>query len=86
MAFEPERALELWDNLDDLVGAVALRAERIRHVVLFALSTLFFMMLLLGGIALAVTEPPLALAIAVLLLVRLMYRHATSRRTLEITA
>ena len=86
MSFEPERALHFWDSLDDLAGAIALRGERIRQFVLFSLSTLIFLVLCLGGVLLAVTEPPLALATAVLLLVTLMYRHATSRRTLEISA
>ena len=85
MSFEPERLLQYWDSLDDLAGAVALRAERIRQVVLFSFSTLIFALLVVAGIALAVIEPPLALAIAVLLLVTLMYRHATGRRTLEIS-
>lgn len=86
MSFEPERALQYWDGLDDLVGAIALRGERIRQLVLFSLSTLIFLTLCLGGVVLAFAEPPLALATAVLLLVALMYRHATSRRTLEISA
>jgi hypothetical protein len=83
---EPERALQVWDDLDDLVGALALRAERIRQHVLFAIATLVFASLVFAGILLAVAEPPLALAIVVLLLVTLMYRAVTGRQRLEISA
>ena len=86
MRIEPERALEMWDDLDDLVGAVALRSERIRQLTLFALSTLVYLLLVLAGIGLAMTKPPLALATGVLLLVTLMYRSVTSGRGLEISA
>ena len=86
MSIEPERALQYWDDLDDLVGALALRSERIRHILLFAISTVTFFLLLTAAIALALIEPPLALATMVLLVVALMYRAATGPRRLEISA
>ena len=86
MSIEPERALQYWDDLDDLIGAIALRSERIRQILLFGISTLIFALLVSAGIVLAVVEPPLALAITVLLLVTLMYRSVTGRMALEISA
>ena len=86
MSIEPERALQYWDDLDDLVGAIALRGERIRQLVVFSMATLVFLSLLLAGIALAFSEPPLALATVVLLVVHLMYRSVTRGQRLEITA
>jgi len=86
VSIEPERALQYWDDLDDLVGAVALRSERIRHILLFAASTVAFLLLLFAVIVLALIEPPLALATTVLLVVALMYRSATGPRRLEISA
>ena len=73
-----ERVLQYWDNLDDIVGAICLKAEHIRSFVLFALGTAFFCVMQLGGILVALTEPPLALAIATILLVTLLYRTATN--------
>jgi len=84
VSIEPERALQYWDDLDDLVGAVALRSERIRHILLFAASTVAFLLLLFAVIVLALIEPPLATT--VLLVVALMYRSATGPRRLEISA
>ena len=78
MPLEPERALQYWDDLDDLVGAIALRGERIRQLVLFSATTLLFLSLVLAGIGVAMSEPPLALAIVVLLFVTLMYRTVTN--------
>ena len=86
MSIEPERALQWWDDLDDLVGAIALKSEPIRKCCLVALATLIFSMLVVAGVALAFIKPPLALATTVLLLVALMYRTVTGRGTLEITA
>ncbi len=86
MKIKPERALQWWDDLDDLVGVLALRSERIRHWCLFGVATLAFALLVLAGILLAFVEPPLALATTVLLLVVLMYRAVTERSTLEISA
>ena len=75
-----ERFLLYWDDLDDLVGVVRLYAERIRKTLLFVLATIAFLALIAGGIALALVEPPLAMAGATLLLVTLMYRSVTTPR------
>ncbi len=75
-----ESVLQFWDDLDDLVGAARLSAERLRRLCLFALSTLLLMALIGAGIALAFREPPLAMAAATLLFVSLMYRSVTGPR------
>ena len=73
-----ERVLQYWDDLDDIVGAICLKAAQIRSLVLFALYTALIGVLFLGGILVALTKPPLALAIATILLVTLLYRTATN--------
>ncbi len=73
-----ERVLQFWDDFDDLVGAICLKAEHIRSLVLFALGTTLVCVLQLGGILIALAKPPLALAIATILLVTLLYRTATN--------
>ena len=72
-----ERLMQYWDDLDDLAGALGLVAERARSLALFGLTMIFFALLILGGIWLAMTKPPLALATVILLLVTLMYRTVT---------
>jgi hypothetical protein len=73
-----ERVLLYWDDLDDIVGAFALIAERIRRLLLFTLSAVLVAALQFGGILVALNKPPLALAIATILLVTLLYRETTS--------
>lgn len=75
-----ESVLQYWDDLDDLVGAARLSAERIRRLILFVASTLAFVALTGAGVALAFREPPLAMAAATLLFVSLMYRSVTGPR------
>lgn len=75
-----ERILLYWDDLDDLVGAVGLVAERIRRVLLVVLVGLAYALTVAGGIVLALVEPPLAMAAATLMLVTLMYRSVTTSR------
>ena len=72
-----EKVHQYLDDLDDLFGAFGLIAERLRNALWLGI------LLALGGIAayaavmLALTEPPLALAMAVILFVILMYRSVT---------
>jgi hypothetical protein len=70
--------LQYWDDLDDAVGVIGLYMERLRRLALFALATLFFILLLAIGMYAALREPPLALAMATMLAVCLMYRSVTS--------
>ena len=75
-----ERLAQYWDDLDDLLGIVALCAERIRRFVLFLLGAATFFGALYAGMMVALQDPPLALAIVTVLLVFLMYRSVTSPR------
>ena len=75
-----ERVLQYWDDLDDLVGALYLYYERIRRIVLFTLYSLVISLLQIGGILLALEQPPLAMAAATILIVTLMYRSVTVPR------
>lgn len=70
--------LQYWDDLDDAVGVIGLYLERIRRIALFVVATVFFFLLIAAGMYAALTEPPLALAMATMLAVCLMYRSVTS--------
>jgi hypothetical protein len=76
-----ERVLQYWDDLDDLVGALGLITEYLRNLLLFSLCAALIGSLQLGGILLALNEPPLAMAIATILIVTLFYRTATGPST-----
>ena len=69
-----ERLLQYWDDLDDLVYALALTWESIRRLVRFALHLSGLIAVQAIGIYFALTAPPLAVATATLLFVTLLYR------------
>jgi len=73
-----EKFLQYWDDLDDFFGAIGLVAEKIRRIILFSISAIFVGALQLAGIVLALAIPPLALAIATILFVTLLYRSVTT--------
>lgn len=73
-----ERILQWYDDLDDLIWAVGLLGERIRNGVYSLVVTALLLTLQIGGILLALRHPPLALAIAMLLFVSLLYRSVTN--------
>ncbi len=73
-----ERVLQYWDDLDDIVGALYLKADYMRSLALFTLATAAICLLQLGGILIALAKPPLAMAIVTVLLVTLLYRSATN--------
>lgn len=79
-----ERVLQYWDDLDDLVGAFGLVWERVRMKCLFTLYTVFAVLLQICGILLALTKPPLALAVVTILAVVLIYKSATQPRAIPI--
>ena len=66
--------LQCLDDLDDLCYAFALIWERIRRNLRFAFFTSIALTLQLAGVFLALINPPLAVAIACLLIVALMMR------------
>lgn len=73
-----ERLIQLLDDLDDLVSMTLLLGERIRKALSELLATLLVFSIQIGGILLALRQPPLALAVALLLFVGLLYRAVTS--------
>ena len=80
-----ERVMQVLDDLEDFVCAVALAAGRIllalRALVLLIVSIVFQA----GALLLALTQPPLGMAIAALLSVTLLYRTVVGQHS-RITA
>ncbi len=73
-----ERLAQLLDDLDDLLSMILLLSERIRRGLISLISTVLVVALQIGGILIALAQPPLALAIALLLFVSLLYRAVTA--------
>lgn len=72
-----ECLIQYLDDLEDLVYAVALVAEKIRRIAkMFALLVLAII-LPVSGVLLALAAPPLALAAVFMALSVLLYRAAT---------
>ena len=74
-----EVLLQYLDDLDDFAGMFALAAERIRHAVKALVLLCVTVAVQLFGLVLALTQPPLALAMVSLLTVGMLYRAAVSR-------
>ena len=72
-----ERVLQYLDDVDDLLGAFGLIAERLRNVLWVATFLALGGIAAYGAVILALAEPPLALAMAVMMFVILMYRSVT---------
>ncbi|MCK5325961.1 MAG: hypothetical protein KAJ57_08130 [Woeseiaceae bacterium] len=72
-----ERLLQYLDDLDDLFGAIGLLAERLRSLASLAGTISLLLVVETVGILLALSEPPLGLAIVTLLFTALMYRVVT---------
>lgn len=68
------------DDLDDLVMAVGLIAEKLRLLLLATVLLAAFLSFQAAAVVLALRHPPLALATATMLMVFLMYRSATAPR------
>ncbi len=69
-----ERLLQYLDDLEDVIYAVPLIAEQFRRAIqriLFLLGSIF---LQAAGVILALSHPPLALAVVMLLLVGMLFR------------
>ena len=75
-----ERLAQLLDDLDDLVSMIGLVSERIRRLILTVIATSITLAIQVGGVLLALVHPPLALAVAILLFVTLLYHSVTSPR------
>ena len=62
------------DDFEDLIYALALLAEKIRNVVRFFLVMVTFVTLQSLGVLIALGRPPIAVAVASLLLVGMLYQ------------
>ena len=69
-----ERLLQYLDDLEDLIYAAPLIAEQLRRAIQRILFLLASILLQIGGVILALSHPPLALAVVTLMLVTLLYR------------
>jgi hypothetical protein len=69
-----ERLIQYLDEIEDLFYVAPLIAEQVRRAIQRILFLLGSISLQIAGIVLALRHPPLALAIATLLLVGLLFR------------
>ncbi len=69
-----ERLIQYLDEIEDLFYAAPLIAEQLRRAIQRILFLLGSISLQIAGIVLALTHPPLALAVVALLLVGLLFR------------
>ena len=72
-----ERVLLWLDDLDDLFGIIGLLSERVLRSIAKLMRLVTLLAVAGCGIFAALTEPPLGLAVAILLFVFLLYRSAT---------
>jgi hypothetical protein len=75
-----ERLLLYLDDLDDLFGVLGLIAERLRRFARNLARILVLLSIAAGGMLAALREPPLGMAVVILLLVFLLYRNVTQPR------
>lgn len=76
-----ERLLQCLDDLDDLYGVLGLLFERLRAFAWLAGLIVGLVVIGTAGVLVALNEPPLGLAMAILLFVWLMYRAVTNPAT-----
>ena len=69
-----ERLLQYLDDLEDFIYAAPLIAEQLRRAIQRILFLLASIVLQIAGVILALSHPPLALAVVTLMLVALLYR------------
>lgn len=72
-----ERLVQYLDDLEDLFYATALLMERVRRAIRVGLLLIISFTLQFFGIMLALSQPPLALAVVSLMIVGFLYRSAT---------
>ena len=73
-----EVLVQYLDDLEDLLYAIALLAEKIRNVVQFFLFIAAALTLQLLGVLIALVSPPMAVAVASLLMVGMLYRRVVN--------
>ncbi len=81
-----EVLVQYLDDFEDLLYAIALLAEKIRNAVRFFLFIAASITLQLLGIFIALVSPPMAVAVASLLIVGMLYRGAVHNLPLAKTA
>ena len=81
-----EVLVQYLDDFEDLLYAIALLAEKIRNTVQFFLFMAVSVSLQLLGIFIALVSPPMAVAVASLLMVGMLYRGVVHNPTLAIAA
>ena len=69
-----EVLVQYLDDLEDLIYAIVLLAEKIRNAVQFFLFMVASFSLQMCGVFIALVSPPMAVAVASLLLVGMLYR------------
>lgn len=72
-----ERIVQWLDDLDDLYGLIGLLSERMLRSFAKLVRLIALLSVAGCGVFAALTEPPLGLAVAILLFVFLLYRSAT---------
>ena len=72
-----ERLAQYWDDLDDWFWLLVLKLQKLRRLVRVFAHAAVAAALTVAGVVLATIEPPLALALAVLMFVALLYRAVT---------
>ncbi len=78
-----EVLLLYWDNVDDLVGAAALKAHALRRYVFRIVMLLVAMAAFAGAVLMALNDPLFGLASATFLFVLLFYNRVTSPAPLK---
>jgi hypothetical protein len=73
-----ERLLQYLDELDDLCGVFGLVWEGVRRQFLKLVHAILLAAVAAGAIWLALLQPPVAMAIATMLFVVLLYRSVTA--------
>ena len=72
------KTVQILDDLDDLIGALGLVVEQVRSAVMAVFFAVAAVSIQVGGVVLALSHPPLALATAIIMFVTLLYRTVTS--------
>jgi hypothetical protein len=80
-----ERIAQYLDDLEDLIYAIALKWERIRSKLRFSVLVAAGIVLQALGILIALSDPPLAMAVAALLAVYLLNHGIVFRAPGDIT-
>ena len=81
-----ERILQYLDDLDDLFGICGLLAERVRAIIIYLAQFTASLALGAGGVFVALSKPPLGLAVVILLFVTLLYRSVTAPTRVRLAA